>query len=115
MFKNIFKKTRKKTVNCPVKILFDIMESDMKQGLCTTIDFILKDKEHQLGVWGDGGVTTGNKVFYLDKQEYSSMDELKRNAMIDGVYIVQMEEFVTVTECNGCYPDSTPQLAVYID
>ena len=45
--------------------------------------------------------------FYFDKSEYKTREELIEKARIDGVKVCDLEDTVTVTECDGCYPDST--------
>ena len=98
---------KRKTVESPVSILFRVIDKELAMGICCNIDFIYKGKKHEIGVYGDDGNTYKNVLFYFDEDEYKTREELIENAMIDGVRVCDIQDTVTVTECDGCYPDST--------
>ena len=108
----LFKK--RKTVECEPKILFEIMQDDLKEGLCTFIDFKVNGEKHKLWSDGDNGETKSNVSFHLDKEEYDTFEELKALAVLNNKNFYKSNLLVTVTECNGCYVESTPRLAVLI-
>ncbi len=108
-----FRSKKNAPVSCPVSVIFEIMKQDLELGICCSIDFIYKDKKHQTGVWGDDGETRKNVVYYLDKQDFSSMEELMCAAIEDGICFSDLTDPVLVTECDGCYPRSTPLLEPY--
>lgn len=108
-----FKIGRKVQAKCPGAVLFQVLEDDLRDGLCTDISFKVEGKKHRFGAWGDKGETKSNVVFYLDKFECRSLTELKEKACISGQKLTNIAE-VIVTECDGCYPDSTPILKQYI-
>ena len=110
----MFFKKKKLTVECNVTVLFEIMSDDLNNGLCTDVIFMTKGKKHHFGAWGDNGRTYKNVVFFLDEYEYSSMEALLQNAKLNGILLGESQEMITVLECNGCYPDSTPQLAALL-
>ncbi|MCR4753168.1 MAG: hypothetical protein K5837_01975 [Candidatus Saccharibacteria bacterium] len=98
---------KSKSVESPVSVLFRVIDEEFAMGICCNIDFIYKNKKHEIGVYGDDGNTYKNVRFYFDKDEYNTREELLENARIDGVRVCDLKETVTVTECDGCYPDST--------
>ena len=99
---------KKTTVECMTGVLVQVIEDDLAQGLCCNIDFTYRGKKHQIGVYGDNGNTYSNVKYYFDKSEYDTKDEMLQNAWIDGINILAIQDKVLVTECDGCYPDSTP-------
>ena len=101
---------RKKAVECASQLLFDILSDDLRDGLCTDIHFVVDGQKHRFGAWGDNGETKKNVVYYMDKSEFGSYEELKSGAAINGRNLYESNVTVTVTECNGCYPESTPRL-----
>lgn len=105
---------KKQEAVCSADLLFDILSDDLADGLCTDIFFTMDGQKHRFGAYGDAGETRKNVVFYLDEQEYDSREALKEKASIDGRRLYGSGMTVTVTECNGCYPDSTPRLVPYI-
>ena len=106
----MFFKKKNRNVDCEVRVLFDILADNLRDGLCTDILFLADGKQHRFGAWGDAGNTYKNVVFYLDEQEYQSEETLHEHAQIDGVKLAEYNTLVTVTECDGCYPESTPRL-----
>lgn len=98
---------RKNTVESPVSVLFRVIDEELAMGICCNIDFTYKNRKHEIGVYGDDGNTYKNVRFYFDKNEYKTREELIENARIDGIRVCDLEDTVTVTECDGCYPDST--------
>lgn len=98
---------KKKTVESPVSVLFKVIDEELSMGICCNIDFVYKNKKHEIGVYGDDGNTYKNIRFYFDNTEYRTKEELVENARINGVKVYDIEDTVTVTECDGCYPDST--------
>ncbi len=103
-----------KTAICPADVLFDILSDDLGDGLCTDIIFSLEGEKHRFGAYGDAGETKKNVVFYLDEQEFGNFEKLKEKAALAGRQMYGSGLIVTVTECNGCYPDSTPRLREYL-
>lgn len=101
---------KKRSVACPASLLFEILDDNLRDGLCTDIVFLAERKKHRFGAWGDQGATLKNVVFYMDKHDYSSKKELEEKAMIDGCRLMDYREPVTVIECDGCYPESTLKL-----
>ena len=110
----MFFKRKKQMVECKISVLFEIVSEDLKKGLCTDVIFMTNGKKHHFGTFGDSGNTYKNVLYFLDEFEYNSMEELKENAKLNGVPLGESRETITVLECNGCYPDSTPQLAVFL-
>lgn len=100
-------------VSCPVSVLFEIIRQDMDIGICCDIDFLYKGRRHQTGVWGDDGETRKNVKYYLDKTEFSTLEELQLATNLDQIPFSSLTEWVTVKECDGCYPRSTPLLEQY--
>ena len=100
-------------VTCPVSVLFELIRQDLDMGICCDIDFLYKGKPHQTGVWGDDGETRTNVKYYLDKAEFFSLEELKQAVLPDQMPFFSLTEWVTVRECDGCYPRSTPLLEQY--
>jgi len=100
-------------VSCPVSVIFEIIRQDLELNICCSIDFIYKNRKHQTGVWGDDGETRKNVSFYLDKNEFPTLAELEQCTALDGIPFFSLPEPVTVTECDGCYPRSTPLLDQY--
>ena len=111
----MFFKKKSKTATCPVKVLFEILDDNLRNGLCTDITFLADGQKHRFGAWGDQGETHRNVVYYLDQYECSSRDEWLANARVDGVLMQSYSGMVTVTECDGCYPDSTARLRPFLD
>ncbi|SDZ96936.1 hypothetical protein SAMN05216349_10364 [Oribacterium sp. KHPX15] len=109
MFSKLFSK-KSKTVVCSSRLLFDILADDLNDGLCTDIFFTVEGHKHRFGAWGDNGETKKNVIFYLDKSEYDSLENLKAEGTINGANFYDANMSVIVTECNGCYPESTPRL-----
>lgn len=108
-----FRNKKNSPVSCPVSVVFDIIMQDLDLGICCDIDFIYKNHKHQTGVWGDDGETQKNVTYYLDKNEFLSLDELKKSTACDGVSFANLPEPITITACDGCYPRSTPLLEQY--
>lgn len=106
---------KKKTVDCTSQLLFDILSDDLEDGLCTDILFTVGGQKHRFGAWGDHGETRKNVVFYLDKSEFNSYEKLKAEGVVDGRNLYESNVTVTVTECNGCYPESTPRLLALME
>ena len=106
---------KKKTVNCTADVLFKILAEDLADGLCTDIHFTIDGKKHRFGAWRDNGNTYKNVVFYFDEYECNSFEELKKNAMLNNIRLIESKETITVTECNGCYPESTPILQALME
>lgn len=98
---------KKKIVRCPVATIFQVIDEELAMGICCDIEFIYKDKTHSIGVYGDDGNTYKNVLFYFDKEEFMTRQELIEHAVIGGKQLVDIQEDVIVTECDGCYPDST--------
>lgn len=105
---------KKRQANCPASLLFEILEDNLRDGLCTDILFLTNGKKHRFGAWGDQGGTRSNVVFYLDEDDYGSKKELEEKAMIEGHRLMDYEGLVTVTECDGCYPESTLKLRAFL-
>ena len=94
-------------------VLFEVLKEDLKCELCTDIIFhVLDSKEsHRFGAYGDYGNTKTNVKFFLDDKEYASYDDLYEQASLDDKTPLHSHELMlVVTECNGCYPESTPML-----
>lgn len=108
-----FRNKKNAPVTCPVSVLFEIIRQDLDLGICCDIDFLYKNRKHQAGVWGDDGETRKNVKYYLDKEEFLSLEELMQATAIDGFSFGALTEPVTVTACDGCYPRSTPLLEQY--
>lgn len=102
-------------VLCPASVLFDIIQEDLNLGICCDIIFVWNKEKHSIGVWGDNGNTYQNLHFYFDKDNYSSLDELKQNAMLNHIPLCCFPEKILVKECDGCYPRSTPLLNFYYE
>lgn len=102
------------SVNCPVSAMFAVLEDDLKNGLCTDISFKYNGKKHSFGAYGDRGETRKNVKFYCDKFECKTVEELKTYTLTDGLCLSDTEAVITVLDCNGCYPKSTPILAAYL-
>ncbi|MFR5634011.1 MAG: hypothetical protein ACLUFH_13650 [Monoglobales bacterium] len=98
---------------CPSSILLSVIEEDLQLGICCDIYFTWRGKKHMVGVWGDDGNTYKNLCFYLDKNTFSSLEELKSKAVLEQFPLFSLPEPVIITECDGCYPESTPLLASY--
>ena len=103
-----FKKNR--SVECTSRLLFEILSDDLKDGLCTDVIFTIDGKKHRFGAWGDNGETRKSVIFYLDEYEFSDYEQLKSEGTLDGKNFYNSNMTITVTECNGCYPESTPRL-----
>ncbi len=108
-----FKKKKRSPVSCPVSVLFEIIQADLDMEICCSIDFIYKDIKHTTGVWGDNGETRKNIKYYLDKEEFLTINDLQQCRSIDNIPFFSLTENVTVTECDACYPYCTPQLQPY--
>lgn len=109
----IFKKNA--PVYCPVSALFDIMQQDLELGICCDITFFVGKKKHVIGVYGDDGETHKHVYFYFDKSYFRTMDALKKEALLEGIPLVKFWAKVKVTECDGCYPRSSPILESYYE
>lgn len=105
---------KKKVAVCPASILFGILNDNLQQGLCTDIYFLADGRKHRFGAYGEQGNTYQNVVFYLDGYECGSKEEFCEHACIDGIPLLEYGGLLTVTECDGCYPDSTPRLVPYL-
>lgn len=102
------------SVFCPVSALFEIIEQDLDIGICCDIYFSIEKKKYTIGAWGDNGNTYSNVQFYFKKQTFNSLQELKENAILEnGQRLIDFSEDVLVSECDGCYPRSTPLLEYY--
>ena len=110
-----FYKKRHKTATCPAKVLVDILNANLANGLSTSVTFLLDGRKHSFGACGDAGETRKNVCFYLDDYECYDKQEFLQNACVGGALMLKSEASVTVTECDGCYPDSTPCLVPYLD
>lgn len=55
-----------KSVSCDPALLFEILNDNLRDGLCTDIRFTADGKKHSFGAWGDGGNTYKNVVYYFD-------------------------------------------------
>lgn len=108
-----FNREKNAPVSCPISVLFTIIEDDLALGICCDITFLYRQRKHSLGVWGDNGETRHNLRYYLDKAEFSSFNELKNCTLIENTPLHALQEPITVTECDGCYPRSTPLLEQY--
>ena len=104
------RKRNQKCVKCRGRLLFEIIEDDIANGLCADIIFIGDNHKHRIGAYGDFGNTISNTKFYFDKNEFNSFEQLKMNAMIKNVRLIDYTEPIMVIECDGCYPESTPKL-----
>ena len=96
-------------------VLFKVLTDDLDHGLCTDIQFLVDgdEKKHSVGAYGDGGETRHNVRFYLDKQEFASLEELREKGTLElplPTTIMGTDKLFVVFECNGCYPESTPTL-----
>ena len=103
-----------KKAKCQAKILFDILDDNLKDALCTEIVFFADGKKHTFGAWGDHGETCENVTYYLDEQEYHDLAEFKNKVCLCGSRLIDFQQPIVITECDGCYPDSTPRLKQYI-
>lgn len=101
---------RDRSVLCRASVLFEILEDNLREALCTDILFEAEGRKHRFGAWGDAGNTIRNVVFYLDGQEYRTLEEFREKARLDGVPLAEFQTPLKVTECDGCYPESTPRL-----
>ena len=101
-----FRKRKRKTVEAPIAVLFQVIDEELAMGICCNIEFLYKGQKHTIGVYGDDGNTNENVLFYFDKDEYQTREELA-SAMLNGIRLQDMKDPVTVTECDGCYLDST--------
>jgi len=111
MFEKMFEKHA--PVLCPASALFEVIKSDLALGICCDITFVWQKKKHMIGVWGDHGNTYQNLHFYFDKKEYSTLEELMENAMLDDTPLVQFPERLLVKECDARYPRSEPIFEKY--
>lgn len=106
------KKTHLERVDCPGNTLFEIIQSDLDQKLCSDIRFLWNDHSHEIGVWGENGNTYRDLHFYFDDMEFRTFQELKLYARLEGRPLSECD--VTVTECNGCYLETIPQLMPFL-
>ena len=100
-------------VSCPISALMEIIREDLDLGICCDIDFIYQGKKHRTGAWGEEGETRKNVKYYLDNEEFDSLDELAQCILPDGFCLSSLTELVTVFTCDGCYPRSIPLLESY--
>lgn len=111
----LFHSKKNAPVSCPISTIFEIIQDDLNMGICCNIDFTYKSTKHQIGVWGDDGETEKNIVFYLDKCDFSSFEDLKQSTLLDGIPLLSLTDPLSITECDGCYPRSIPLLEQYTD
>ena len=104
---------KKRAVTCPFPVLFEVLDEDLNLGICCDIFFTLDDKKHSMGAYGDNGNTYKNVKYYLDETEVDSLDELKE-LLLHGCPLKDYQGQVTVTECDGFYPDGMKQFASYL-
>lgn len=107
------KKPHLNRVDCPGSVLFDIIQSDLDQKLCSDIRFLWENRNHDIGVWGENGNTYRNLHFYFDDMEFGTFQELKECANLEGRFLSECD--VTVTECDGCYLETIPQLMPFCE
>lgn len=117
IFKKLFKSRYEKAVFVTGDVLFLVLKDDLKQGLCTdilfSVDGDMGKTKHRFGAYGDNGETRHNVRFYLDKQEFDSLDAMKEKGILHmplPTTIMDTDRMFVVYECNGCYPESTPIL-----
>lgn len=102
------KNLAERTVTCPAKMLFSILDMREKNGLTTDILFEYKNATYVFGVYADFADLKRNPRWYTntDKyKEFATRDDLMENAMLDGRLIKDMDDDITILEVNGCYPD----------
>ena len=99
---------------CPVGVLFDVLDQDLKLGICCDIYFNVGKVRHHFGAYGDDGNTYKNVHYFLDKQDFTSLEELKAKAIMEDGLFVSHQGDINVTECDGCYPDSDQILKKYL-
>ena len=104
---------KKAPVQCLASALFEIIEQDLDLGICCDISFSITGKKHRIGAWGDNGNTYKNVQFYFDKQTFSSLEELKSKAIVEGNALISYPELITVHECDACYPREDKILEKY--
>lgn len=105
---------KKKNAVCPVNVLFEVLDQDLKLGICCDVYFNANKMRHHFGAYGDDGNTYKNVHYFLDKQEYNSLEELREKALLENAPFVSYPGEVTVTECDGCYPEDDRILKGYI-
>lgn len=115
VFRKFFNFGYEKTVVVSGDVLFKVLTDDLNHGLCTDVRFLVDgdEKKHSFGAYGDGGETRHNVRFYLDKQEFASLEELREKGTLElplPTTIMGTDKLFVVFECNGCYPESTPIL-----
>lgn len=102
------KKLAERTVTCPAKMLFEIIETQEKEyGLATDILFEYKTATYIFGVYADFADIKRNPRWYTNTDGYKEFDTfegLKENARLDGKLITDMDDEITILEINGCYP-----------
>lgn len=111
----MFKSKKKAPVLCPSSVLFEIIQEDLQLGICCDITFTWNGEKHSIGAWGENGNTYQNLRFYYDKKIYSTLDELKQNAMLNQQPLITFPDKILIRECDGCYPRSTPLLNAWYE
>lgn len=99
----------KKTVVCPAKMLFDILDMQEKEGLTSDIIFDYKGRIYVFGVFGDFASLLDHPKWYSDTNtegyiEYDTKEDLKKNARLSDRLIAEMNDPVIILEINGCFP-----------
>lgn len=106
-------KSKNAPILCPVSALFEVIQSDLVLGICCDITFVIENKKHSIGVWGDNGNTYQNVTFYFDQQEFKTLEDLKKCKLSNGTYLMDYPKNVLVKECDGCYPKEDKILRQY--
>ena len=99
---------------CPFSLLLQVMDGNVSKGGCCHIDFRYGEQKHSIGVYGDDGNTYDNVRYYFDKEEYGTRTEMLEGSSLGGNRLSSFCGEVTVTECDGCYPESTPEFRPYL-
>jgi len=84
-----FKKRKKpkKRVICPIRVILEIIQEtlDIDAGMSEFI-FLFEGNEHKVGFTSDYNDHDGffDPLFYLDNQEFSTFEEFKAQALLNG-------------------------------
>ena len=105
---------KKKTAVCPFSLLLQVMDGNVSKGVCCNIDFHYDGQKHSIGVYGDDGNTYKNVRYYFDEEEYETRAEMLEGNSLNGNSLSNFCGEVTVTECDGCYPESTLEFRPYL-
>jgi len=102
----LFKKRakEKKRVVCPISIIVQLIQEtmDIDAGASEFV-ILFEGKEHKVGVTSDCDYWEGffDPLFYLDEQEFDTLEGFKTGAVLDGQLFVQRTDNVEILDADN--------------